>query len=74
MRLAGRERTFYTVDRHQGTAPSVLLMHEFPGISEHLVALVETLTEHFRVVVPSIVGRERRSQRNRERRAAVHPS
>ena len=33
-------------------------MHEFPGISDNLVALADVLAEDFRVVVPSIVGRD----------------
>lgn len=38
--------------------PSVLLLHEFPGISQNLVELAETLASDFRVVIPSIVGRD----------------
>lgn len=56
----GHSHAFYVVDRSTADAPSpsVMLMHEFPGISEHLVALGNTLAEDFRVVVPSIVGRD----------------
>ena len=35
-----------------------MLMHEFPGISPYLVHFAETLADHFRVVVPSIIGRD----------------
>jgi dienelactone hydrolase len=51
---------FYVID-HGGTEaalPSVMLMHEFPGISEHLVELANVLSADFRVVVPSIIGRD----------------
>jgi dienelactone hydrolase len=51
---------FYVID-HGGTdaaLPSVLLMHEFPGIADHLVELANTLSADFRVVVPSIIGRD----------------
>jgi dienelactone hydrolase len=54
---SSRPHHYYVVDRHPG-APSVLLMHEFPGISEHLVHFAEELAEDFRVVVPSVVGRD----------------
>lgn len=40
------------------TAPSVLLLHEFPGVSEVLVPLVDTLSQDFRVVIPSLFGRD----------------
>ncbi|GAA1978826.1 dienelactone hydrolase family protein [Microbacterium pumilum] len=51
---------YYIVDRSPADSPhpSVLLMHEFPGISDNLVALANVLAEDFRVVVPSIVGRD----------------
>jgi dienelactone hydrolase len=51
---------FYVVDRSAPEAPrpSVMLMHEFPGISQHLVDFANELAEDFRVVVPSIVGRD----------------
>jgi dienelactone hydrolase len=39
-------------------APSVLLLHEFPGISRHLVEFARDLATEFRVVVPSILGRD----------------
>jgi hypothetical protein len=35
-----------------------MLMHEFPGISGDLVELADTLAQDFRVVVPSIFGRD----------------
>lgn len=55
--VGGRERTYYE------TAPSepigsVLLLHEFPGISDYLVRFANTLGTEFRVIVPSIVGRD----------------
>ncbi|GAA1953867.1 dienelactone hydrolase family protein [Microbacterium deminutum] len=51
---------FYTADRGTPDAPlpTVMLMHEFPGISENLVELANVLAADFRVVVPSIVGRD----------------
>lgn len=57
---ADHAHSFYIVDRSAGDerAPSVLLMHEFPGISDNLVALADVLAADFRVVVPSIVGRD----------------
>lgn len=48
---------YYVLDAHDGR-PSVLLMHEFPGISQDLVKLAKDLSQEFRVVVPSIVGRD----------------
>lgn len=36
----------------------MLLLHEFPGVSDNLVALADELAEDFRVVVPSILGRD----------------
>ncbi len=33
-------------------------MHEFPGISTNLVELANTLAQHFRIVIPSILGRD----------------
>lgn len=50
--------TYYVIDRAGPDAPAVLLMHEFPGISEHLVRFAEGLAVDFRVVVPSILGRD----------------
>lgn len=51
---------FYVLDRGRAgkALPSVMLMHEFPGISRHLVSLADTLAEDFRVVIPSILGRD----------------
>lgn len=51
---------FYVIDRSRpGLAlPSVMLMHEFPGITIDLVQLADTLAQDFRVVVPSIFGRD----------------
>lgn len=65
----GWERDTYRHDDHQhlfyvvggdydGGRPAVLLMHEFPGITPALVDLATTLAAHFRVVVPSILGRD----------------
>jgi dienelactone hydrolase len=52
---------FYEIDRGGTPAkPSVLLLHEFPGISDNLVALANVLADDFRVVVPSILGRDGR--------------
>ena len=55
---SGHDHEYYTIDRQPDGTPSVLLMHEFPGISNNLVELAEDLANHFRVVVPSIVGRD----------------
>lgn len=51
---------YYVVDhgKDAGERPSVLLLHEFAGISQNLVELADTLAEDFRVVVPSIFGRD----------------
>jgi dienelactone hydrolase len=51
---------YYVIDGAMTDAgrPSVMLMHEFPGISENLVALADVLAADFRVVVPSIIGRD----------------
>lgn len=51
---------FYVIDpERQGVAsPSVLLLHEFPGIMMDLTQLANTLAQDFRVVVPSIFGRD----------------
>ncbi|MEO6530408.1 MAG: hypothetical protein ABIO25_05760, partial [Specibacter sp.] len=51
---------FYVIDRGRAgnVLPSVMLMHEFPGISGNLVCLANTLAEDFRVVIPSILGRD----------------
>ncbi|MDP9239515.1 MAG: dienelactone hydrolase family protein [Actinomycetota bacterium] len=50
--------TYYLIDRSGPDAPSVLLMHEFPGISKHLKKLANEVAKEFRVVVPSILGRD----------------
>ena len=39
-------------------AAGVILLHEFPGISAHLVEFAGELAGRFRVVVPSILGRD----------------
>lgn len=51
---------FYVIDRGlpEMALPSVMLMHEFPGINRDLVQLADTLAREFRVVVPSIFGRD----------------
>jgi dienelactone hydrolase len=51
---------YYVVDRSAPGAqrPSVMLMHEFPGIKKNLEKLANVLAEEFRVVVPSIFGRD----------------
>lgn len=51
---------FYVIDRGRAgkALPSVMLMHEFPGIKSNLVELANTLAGDFRVVVPSILGRD----------------
>ena len=36
----------------------VMVMHEFPGVSTSLVEFADALADHFRVVVPSILGRD----------------
>lgn len=54
----GHKHAFYVIDRRGPDAASILLMHEFPGISSNLVRFAEDLAEEFRVVVPSIVGRD----------------
>jgi dienelactone hydrolase len=35
-----------------------LLLHEFPGISDHLVRFADELATEWRVIVPSILGRD----------------
>ena len=52
----GHRHAYYVVGARE--APSVLLLHEFPGISVNLVEFAERLAADFRVVVPSIVGRD----------------
>lgn len=51
---------FYVIDHGPAgkPSPSVMLMHEFPGISTRLFPLTEALAGHFRVVIPSILGRD----------------
>ena len=50
---------FYIVNRSGfEQRPSVLLMHELWGISPNLMKFADTLADDFRVVVPSIVGRD----------------
>jgi dienelactone hydrolase len=49
---------FYEIESNRPDAPTVLLMHEFPGISDNLVALADDLARAFRIVVPSILGRD----------------
>ena len=51
---------FYVIDPAlKGIAsPSVLILHEFPGIATDLVPLVDKLSQDFHVVVPSIFGRD----------------
>lgn len=51
---------FYVIDKGapQVVLPSVMLMHEFPGISADFVQLANTLAKDFRVVCPSIFGRD----------------
>lgn len=51
---------FYVIDRggSESALSSVMLMHEFPGISTDLVQLADTLALDFRIVVPSIFGRD----------------
>ncbi|WES62846.1 dienelactone hydrolase family protein [Microbacter sp. GSS18] len=56
------DRTYVYYEAQHGTSrkrrPAVLLLHELPGITEHLVELADTLSEDFRVFVPSILGRD----------------
>jgi dienelactone hydrolase len=52
------DHAFYVIESRRPGAPPVLLMHEFPGISDNLVALANNLAGDFRVVVPSILGRD----------------
>lgn len=48
---------FYVIDPTPSpTRRSVLLLHEFPGIDERIVALANRLSADFRVVLPSIFG------------------
>jgi dienelactone hydrolase len=55
----GHERTYYeTGPRSDAQAGSVLLLHEFPGISENLQRFADELAIDHRVVIPSIVGRD----------------
>jgi dienelactone hydrolase len=51
---------YYVVDRSAPSAPrpSVMLMHEFPGIKENLVKLADLLADEFRIFVPSLFGRD----------------
>jgi dienelactone hydrolase len=56
----GHEHIYYEVAPAEPVG-SVLLMHEFPGISDHLVRFANTLAVDFRVIVPSIVGRDGRA-------------
>jgi dienelactone hydrolase len=58
VRHGGHDHAYYTIDRGPAGTASVMLMHEFPGISGYLVEFAEQLADHFRVVVPSIVGRD----------------
>ena len=58
MSHGGHKHAFYVIDRHGQDVASILLMHEFPGISSNLVRFAEDLAEDFRIVVPSIVGRD----------------
>jgi len=54
-----RDHAFYVVQPEgRPRAPAVLLLHEFPGISRHLVEFAAGLASEFLVVVPSIVGRD----------------
>ena len=52
-----RSHRYYEIDR-RADAPSVMLLHEWPGISESLVGFAERLAEDFRIVVPSVLGRD----------------
>ncbi|PZS26610.1 MAG: dienelactone hydrolase [Pseudonocardiales bacterium] len=53
------EHAYYVIaPPRSGDAASLLLLHEFPGINDALVTLAEELADSFRVVVPSIVGRD----------------
>jgi dienelactone hydrolase len=54
----GHEHAYYVIDRVPPQTPSVLLMHEFPGISPDLRDFADKLADEFRVVVPSIFGRD----------------
>ena len=52
-----RSHRYYEIDR-RADAPSVMLLHEWPGISASLVGFAERLAEDFRIVVPSVLGRD----------------
>lgn len=53
------KHTYYVIDSAPTKqAPTVLLLHEFPGINEALEAFANNLATSFRVVVPSITGQD----------------
>ncbi|WP_062383344.1 dienelactone hydrolase family protein [Demequina iriomotensis] len=59
LEAGGSARTYYVVEDGKDAArPTVMLLHEFPGISENLVCYARELALDFRVIVPSIVGRD----------------
>jgi hypothetical protein len=55
----GRERVYYVIESLRVDAPSVLLLHEFPGMSlDYLVPFALKIGTRFRVVLPSVIGRD----------------
>lgn len=53
----GHDHDYYVVGGDARPAPpSVLLLHEFPGLGSTITAFADRLARNFRVVVPSIFG------------------
>ncbi len=52
------EHRFYVVGDALPRRPSILLLHEFPGIKPTIIRVAEQLGATFRVVMPSIFGRD----------------
>lgn len=48
----------YYTSPDQASNPTILLLHEFPGIGTNFSEFAQFLAQDFRVVVPSIVGRD----------------
>lgn len=56
--LCETDRHYYVAESATPEAPTVLLLHEFPGMASHFERLVGQLVPAFRVVVPAILGRD----------------
>lgn len=53
----GHDHNYYVVGGDaRPSGPSVLLLHEFPGLSSTITGFADRLARSFRVVVPSIFG------------------